>query len=124
SRKDLEQKKREKSRKRTQSGYGGPVRKNLNGRMEDRSVFNSANPGPYRRLLGVRGRQTYTLVSDVNADAASWPGCNFSFGGPHPGVCQFAMVDGSVRALRTSLTNSVLQALGERSDGKAISVDD
>src|SRR5581483_9812443 len=100
SRKDLEQKKREKSRTRTQSGYGGPVRKNLNGRMEDRSVFNSAKPGPYRRLLGVRGRQNYTLVSDVNADAARWRGWNCSFCGPHPGVREFATVDGSVRALR------------------------
>lgn len=95
-------------------------KKNLNGMGEDRSVFHSANPGPYRRLLGVRGQRSYTLVSDVNADLQTWPNCHWSFGGVHPGLCQFVMVDGSVRALRTTLTNPVLQYLGQRNDGQVI----
>jgi prepilin-type processing-associated H-X9-DG protein len=68
----------------------------------------------------VRGRQTYRLVSDVYADGKTWPGCNVSFGGPHPGVCQFVMVDGSVRAFKVSLPNSSLQYLGQRADGQVI----
>ncbi len=99
-------------------------KRNLNGRMEDRSVFNSANPGPYRRLLGDRGSMTYTIVSDVNSDAQSWPGCNFSFGSAHPTVCQFVMVDGAVKAFRSSLSKDVLQNLGQRSDGKVVQIDD
>jgi prepilin-type N-terminal cleavage/methylation domain-containing protein len=39
------------------------------------------------------------------------------FGGPHIGICQFAFADGSVRPVRTSISESVLGQLAHRSDG-------
>jgi prepilin-type N-terminal cleavage/methylation domain-containing protein/prepilin-type processing-associated H-X9-DG protein len=39
------------------------------------------------------------------------------FGGPHPGVCQFAFADGGVRPVRTSIDEFTLGLLSNRSDG-------
>jgi hypothetical protein len=39
------------------------------------------------------------------------------FGSYHPGICQVGMGDGSVRALRVSLSTTTLQALVRRKDG-------
>ncbi len=39
------------------------------------------------------------------------------FGGPHTGVCNFVLGDGSVRALRNSLDGTVLGRLASRNDG-------
>jgi prepilin-type processing-associated H-X9-DG protein len=43
---------------------------------------------------------------------------NSSFGGPHPGVCQFALCDGSVRAISIATDLSVLTALATRGGGE------
>jgi prepilin-type processing-associated H-X9-DG protein len=96
----------------------------LNGKFEDRSVFDSEAPGPYRRLVGTKGSHEFTLVSDSNATLGTWPDCVWSFGGPHPGICNFVWVDGSVRSLNVSTSASVLQSLGQRSDGKVVTVPD
>jgi prepilin-type N-terminal cleavage/methylation domain-containing protein len=92
------------------------------GKNEDRSIFQSDNANNYRRLLGVNASNgdTRTLVSDVFADLTTWPLCNSSFGGPHSGICQFVICDGSVRGLKTSLTNPTLQYLAQRADGHVI----
>src|SRR5262245_14024849 len=39
------------------------------------------------------------------------------FGSYHPGVCQFAFGDGSVRAIPVNITPSILDALAQRDDG-------
>ena len=91
----------------------------LNGQDEDRSIFNSQFSGPYRRLLGVKGAYTFTLVSDANSTEESLPGCKWSFGGPHPGTCNFVWADGSVRSLSVSMNAEELQKVGQRSDGPA-----
>jgi prepilin-type N-terminal cleavage/methylation domain-containing protein/prepilin-type processing-associated H-X9-DG protein len=39
------------------------------------------------------------------------------FGGPHPGVCQFAFADGGVRPVRTSIDEFTLGLLSQRNDG-------
>jgi prepilin-type processing-associated H-X9-DG protein len=41
------------------------------------------------------------------------------FGSWHPGVCQFVMADGSVRALPVSINPTVLGYLAQRNDGQA-----
>ena len=47
----------------------------------------------------------------------------FPFGGMHPGVCQFAICDGSVRAVRLTIDLDNLGRLASREDGEAISTD-
>jgi prepilin-type N-terminal cleavage/methylation domain-containing protein len=39
------------------------------------------------------------------------------FGGPHPGICQFAFADGSVRPVRASIDEFTLGLLSHRNDG-------
>jgi prepilin-type processing-associated H-X9-DG protein len=43
-----------------------------------------------------------------------------SFGSYHPGVCQFAMADGSVRALSNTTAGLTLQALSTRAGGEVV----
>ena len=43
-----------------------------------------------------------------------------NFGSQHPGACQFAMVDGSVKAISPSLSIVVLNNLASRLDGRTI----
>jgi prepilin-type N-terminal cleavage/methylation domain-containing protein len=45
------------------------------------------------------------------------------FGSWHPGVCQFAFTDGSVRMLRNTLDTTTLRALSGRSDGVVTSTE-
>jgi prepilin-type processing-associated H-X9-DG protein len=47
----------------------------------------------------------------------------FAFGGPHPGVCQFAFGDGSVHALRVTLTEATLGRLAHVRDGEPVCPD-
>jgi prepilin-type processing-associated H-X9-DG protein len=42
------------------------------------------------------------------------------FGGPHPGICMFAFVDGSVRTVRNSVSEFTLGLLAQRNDGLPI----
>jgi prepilin-type N-terminal cleavage/methylation domain-containing protein/prepilin-type processing-associated H-X9-DG protein len=42
------------------------------------------------------------------------------FGSYHPGVCQFAFGDGSVRAIPLSISPAILDLLAHRSDGRVI----
>jgi prepilin-type N-terminal cleavage/methylation domain-containing protein len=42
------------------------------------------------------------------------------FGSWHPGICQFALCDGSVRALSVSVSQPILEDLGDRRDGRAM----
>ena len=96
----------------------------LNGQDEDRSIYNSQFSGPYRRLLGAKGAYTFTLVSDANATEESSPGCKWSFGGPHPGVCNFVWADGSVRSLSVDMSAEELQKVGQRGDGSTPTLPD
>ena len=92
------------------------------GKNEDRSIFASDNQNNHRRLLGVNpdNSDSRTLVSDINATLNTWPLCNSSFGGPHPGVCMFAMGDGSIKPIKTSVDVTNLTRLAMRSDGQVI----
>jgi prepilin-type processing-associated H-X9-DG protein len=45
------------------------------------------------------------------------------FGGPHPGICQFAFADGSVRPVRSSIDEFTLGLLSARNDGLPVPSD-
>lgn len=45
------------------------------------------------------------------------------FGSYHPGVCQFALCDGSVVAISTNISGTMLGNLANRSDGQTVSLD-
>ena len=92
----------------------------LNGKNEDRSVFGSQLPWTYRRLVGTKGAHAFTIVSDSNATSETWPDCQLSFGGTHPGICNFVWVDGSVRSLSVNTGVAELQRFGQRGDGKVV----
>ena len=89
----------------------------LRGKNEDRSAFGGQN-NSIRRMAGVGPTGNVRPLrppQDQNGAKA-----NESFGGPHPGVCQFVFVDGSVRAVRTSMDVRTLTLLAARNDGQVI----
>ncbi len=82
----------------------------LHGNEEDKSIFSGTNNNGIRRAMGVIQRpmgaiEFFPLVPDRNAPNPGSPFGSITsrFGSYHPGVCQFVLCDGSVRALRTSL---------------------
>jgi prepilin-type N-terminal cleavage/methylation domain-containing protein/prepilin-type processing-associated H-X9-DG protein len=74
------------------------------------SIYNGDHPDAISRVAGSKNplaqspRDRYQL----------------NFGSYHPGVCQFAFADGSVRPLSVSIPPTVLGLLANRSDGQSI----
>lgn len=52
--------------------------------------------------------------------AASGGDPGWKFGGPHPGLCNFAFCDGTVRSLSSTIDPNVLGLLAQRNDGQPI----
>jgi prepilin-type N-terminal cleavage/methylation domain-containing protein len=88
----------------------------LHGGSEDGSVYASSNFINYKRVLMVG----WPLVTDPTGGYNFYPYTYWRFGGPHPGVCQFVLCDGSVRAIRTTTDDQTLQRLARRSDGEVV----
>ncbi|MBA4192290.1 MAG: prepilin-type cleavage/methylation domain-containing protein [Planctomycetaceae bacterium] len=90
----------------------------LRGKNEDRSIF-GGQTNSQRRMAGL----------DVNGDARPLRPpqdqtgvlANSSFGGPHTGICQFVLADGSVKAFLLSTDLNTLAGLSTRSGGENIS---
>jgi len=89
----------------------------LRGRNEDRSAF-SAVRNTHRRMMGryVSG-STIEERPLLPPNAQTPPLANSSFGSAHPGLCQFAIADGSVRAFPINTDIDVLTRLVTRNDG-------
>jgi len=89
--------------------------KSLRGKNEDRSVFGGQDNAS-RRMAGAEVSSTdvrpLRSPEDQNGVLA-----NQSFGGPHPGVCQFVFCDGSVKPLAIAISLPTLSALATRSNG-------
>jgi prepilin-type N-terminal cleavage/methylation domain-containing protein len=99
------------------SGYGS---------AEDRCIYDSrATPVSHRRFAGLGsdgGARRLQIFSDEpvwNEQTVS----NQAFGSLHPGICQFVMCDGSVKALQNSLDITTLTRLADRDDGQPITGD-
>jgi prepilin-type N-terminal cleavage/methylation domain-containing protein/prepilin-type processing-associated H-X9-DG protein len=92
----------------------------LRGKNEDRSAFSGVR-NTHRRMMGIspNGNQRPLLAEEVQSYALA----NSSFGGPHPGVCQFVWCDGSVRALPLTTDLNVLTAVATRAGGEVV-IDD
>ncbi len=100
-------------------------RVNLQGKEEDRSVFNSRSVETHGRAAGINP-QTPPIVRGLAPTPDCDAGCSagsppFSlFGSYHPGICQFVLGDGSVRAIRNSVTVQTLDKLVRPADGEVI----
>jgi prepilin-type N-terminal cleavage/methylation domain-containing protein len=114
------------------------------GKNEDRSIYESQNENNIRRYVGRECvNNVYTrplnylstdapnpLIGDPSlqtgpTDPASGLAIplNQCFGGPHPGVCQFVVCDGTVRSLSVNLGLDVLTLLGVPNDGQPVTID-
>jgi prepilin-type N-terminal cleavage/methylation domain-containing protein len=98
---------------------------NQTGRNEDRSVFNGdLEMGPVARLGGVVVNANGTLDLASMRPLAKHANDGFQpqqvFGSYHPGICQFAFVDGSVRVVRTDVDILTLNRIVVRDDGQAV----
>ncbi len=89
----------------------------LRGKQEDRSIFGGQN-NSIRRMAGTNpsGEQRPLRPPEDQNGALA----NSSFGGPHTGICQFVLADGSVRSLSVSLGLPTLTALAGRNDGLVV----
>jgi hypothetical protein len=95
------------------------------GRNEDRSVFNGdVEMGPVSRLGGVVVNANGSMDVASMRPLAKHANDGFQpqqvFGSYHPGICQFAFVDGSVRAIRTDVDILSLNRIVVRNDGQAV----
>ena len=73
----------------------------------DSSVYNGDHGASFKK-------------AGVGAPLAKGPKGTGQFGSYHPGMCQFVLADGSVRALPVSINLVVLGRLANRKDGQAI----
>jgi prepilin-type N-terminal cleavage/methylation domain-containing protein len=76
----------------------------------DTSIYNGDN--------GAAVRYTNATPAKGANDAASG-----RFGSWHPGVCQFVLGDGSVRAVQVSINATMFANMGDRADGTPVSFD-
>jgi prepilin-type N-terminal cleavage/methylation domain-containing protein len=84
-----------------------PQNYGLGGTKGDGSIFNGDNEWGFVRVAG----PNYPLATGPKDTTASPADC---FGSNHPGLCQFAICDGSVRALANTIDTATLSTLSVR----------
>lgn len=89
--------------------FGVNVAANLAANFGDGSIYNGDHPWVISRVAGVG----FPLARGTDDAFVS------QFGSWHTGVCQFALADGSVKALPVSMDPVVLGYLSQRNDGRA-----
>jgi prepilin-type N-terminal cleavage/methylation domain-containing protein len=82
----------------------------------DHSAYNGVGYNSAQRVAG----PSFPLARDRNDNSGDYYD---KFGGPHTSVVMFALCDGSVRAIRTSIDAVNLQRLASRFDGQPITAD-
>jgi prepilin-type N-terminal cleavage/methylation domain-containing protein/prepilin-type processing-associated H-X9-DG protein len=79
--------------------------------QEDGALYNGDHPGSWSRRAGP-GHPLARFPKDTYLG---------NFGSSHPGSCNFALADGSVRGLSTTISTDVLGRLAARNDGEVVS---
>src|SRR5262249_43820559 len=87
--------------------FGINVPANLAANFGDGSIYNGDHPWVVSRVAGVASPLARGPDDAFVSQFGSW----------HPGVCQFVMADGSVRAVPASIDPTVLGYLSQRNDG-------
>jgi prepilin-type N-terminal cleavage/methylation domain-containing protein len=83
---------------------------NLNGTAGDSSTYNGDDPWVIARAAGLQNPLALSPFDAFRSQFGSW----------HPGVCQFVLGDGSVRAIANSTSGQILSLLARRSDGQVV----
>jgi prepilin-type N-terminal cleavage/methylation domain-containing protein len=96
--------------KHVQFGQWGNDSGSLGTTAGDSSIYNGDNPWVISRVAGPNNPLAASPLDKFNDQ----------FGSYHPGICQFAMGDGSVRILADATSGSVLSLLARRDDGQPI----
>jgi prepilin-type N-terminal cleavage/methylation domain-containing protein len=91
----------------------------LRGKNEDRSIFGGQNNST-RRVAGIQQNNTANVRPLRPANDENGANANQSFGGPHPGICEFVMCDGSIRKLNLNVNIQTLTSLATRMGGETI----
>lgn len=91
----------------------------LRGKNEDRSIFGGVNNAT-RRMAGLGANGDVRPLRNPDETGVQ---ANSSFGGPHPGICQFVFCDGTVRAISVATDLQKLTSLVSRNDGNAVSLE-
>jgi prepilin-type N-terminal cleavage/methylation domain-containing protein/prepilin-type processing-associated H-X9-DG protein len=88
----------------------------------DSAVYNGDHTlDSHSRLAGRQLKSDGTFVDRTLLSGTVISGLqNSSFGGPHPGMCNFLLGDGSVRSIQNTIPIDVLSKLACRNDGEAI----
>jgi prepilin-type N-terminal cleavage/methylation domain-containing protein len=89
----------------------------LRGKNEDRSVFGGQSNSS-RRMAGIAPNGDQRPLRQPNDQTGVE--ANTSFGGPHTGVCQFVLGDGTVRPIPIGTSLQNLGALISRNDGGVV----
>jgi hypothetical protein len=90
------------------AGTGGST--NFSGEDGDNCIYNGDHYDNFARVAGPAN----TLARFSNQPY------NSNFGSFHPGVCQFVLCDGSVRAMSVSVDGVTLERLVQRRDGEVV----
>ncbi len=82
----------------------------------DKAYYSGYSYNTAQRAAGPK----YPLAQSVDDGSSNHAS---RFGGPHPGICLFAFVDGHVTAISNSIDGVNLGRLANRQDGEVITVD-
>ncbi len=86
------------------------------GKYGDKAYYSGYSYNTAQRAAGPK----YPLAQSPQDTSSNYAS---RFGGPHPGVCLFAFVDGHVTAISNSIDEVNLGRLANRQDGEVITVD-
>jgi len=90
------------------------------GTADDRTVYSMTNNNNQRRFAGLGGDGVAYSLATFTDSASVQAVDNRKFGSRHPGICQFVLCDGSVKAIQTNINLQILTRLANREDGETI----
>jgi len=88
------------------------------GTLEDRTVYSMSSITGPRRFAGLGGDGVEYSLAQYTGSLVAFD--NRKFGSRHPGICQFALCDGSVKPIQNNIDLKILTRLASRDDGEAI----